>query len=115
MKYEYSKKHYLRNTRLTYADLILDPAAGVWWGVDPKAEAIPSMNPYNSMGNNPTSNIDPEGDLIQFVVGGLINGINGANDGRGFWPAAGQYYQQTGEIIRGGLFHTDPTKSGLGR
>lgn len=47
----------------------LDPAAGVWWSVDPKAEALASMSPYNAMGNNPVSNMDPEGDFFFSDIG----------------------------------------------
>ena len=45
----------------------LDPAMAIWGQVDPKAEAVKSMSPYCSMGNNPISNADPDGDLF-FVM-----------------------------------------------
>ncbi|MEM9919827.1 MAG: DUF6443 domain-containing protein [Bacteroidota bacterium] len=42
----------------------LDPASARWWQVDPKAEALHGLSPYQSMGNNPVSFSDPEGDLF---------------------------------------------------
>ena len=32
--------------------------------MDPKGESLYGMSPYNSMGNNPISHADPEGDLF---------------------------------------------------
>ena len=57
----------------------LDPSIGRWWQVDPKAESYYGMSPYNSMGNNPISMTDPNGDsiigaiLIGAAVGAIIN------------------------------------------
>jgi len=52
----------------------LDPATGRWWQVDPKAEAVMSLSPYQSMGNNPISNADPEGDLFFAIPQISFNG-----------------------------------------
>ena len=46
----------------TYRSLMSDIAR--WGQVDPKAEAVASLSPYQSMGNNPISHTDPEGDLF---------------------------------------------------
>jgi len=53
----------------------LDPATGRWWQVDPKAEAVMSLSPYQSMGNNPISYADPEGDFIPQLVGAVVGGV----------------------------------------
>lgn len=63
----------------------LDPALGRWCQVDPKAESYIGLSPYNSMGNNPISIVDPEGDFF-FVaaLGPLLSGIvSGAIVGAG--------------------------------
>jgi len=45
-----------------------------WWQVDPKAEALIGLSPYQSMGNNPILYSDPDGDFIAQVVGGVVGG-----------------------------------------
>jgi len=92
----------------------LDPVLGKWMQVDSKAEATFSMSPYCSMGNNPVSNADPDGDLffaipqIGFGKGGFSIGLEvgvgipgvlsasvtgGVNIGKGgtsgYWSAQG--------------------------
>ena len=44
----------------------LDFQIGRWWQIDPKADSLLGISPYNSMVNNPISIKDPKGDLIQF-------------------------------------------------
>jgi hypothetical protein len=57
--------------------------------VDPKAEKFHGLTPYNSMGNNPVSNVDPEGDfftgieLVANIVGTFVNAAFGAYDNFG--------------------------------
>ena len=53
----------------------LDPSLGRWWQVDPEAESFYGMTPYNSMGNNPVSIVDPEGDFWHIVIGAAIGGV----------------------------------------
>lgn len=52
-----------------------DAALGRWWQVDPKAEYLYGMSPYNSMGNNPILYNDPNGDFIHIAIGAAIGGI----------------------------------------
>jgi RHS repeat-associated protein len=41
----------------------LDPQIGRFWQLDPQAEALESYSPYESMGNNPITQVDPLGDF----------------------------------------------------
>ena len=41
----------------------------MWLQVDPKAEANKRKSPYCSMGNNPISNVDPDGDIAFAAIG----------------------------------------------
>ena len=59
----------------------LDLSIGRWLQVDPKGEGAYGHSPYNSMFNNPISNVDPEGDFAWGVVAlyAAVNvGINAA-------------------------------------
>ncbi len=78
----------------------LDPVLGVWMQVDPKAEQVIGMYPYCAMGNNPISQMDPDGDLPFLAVMGLIakgaaigvvtNGLNNVHYGKAFFNGAGK-------------------------
>ncbi|MFT3677215.1 MAG: RHS repeat-associated core domain-containing protein [Chitinophagaceae bacterium] len=41
----------------------IDPQIGRFWQIDPEFEAQENSSPYESMGNNPISNMDPLGDF----------------------------------------------------
>ena len=45
-----------------------------WYQVDPKAEYLYSMSPYQAMGNNPILYNDPNGDFIPQLVGAVVGG-----------------------------------------
>ena len=53
-----------------------DPALARWNSVDPKASALMSLSPYNSMNNSPLMYTDPNGDLAWFipVIAGAVGG-----------------------------------------
>jgi RHS repeat-associated protein len=75
----------------------MDPTTGRWMQVDPKAEAAGSMSPYSSMGNNPISQVDPNGDLPFLAVAAIgaftsviSNGINNHKRGQDFFAGAGE-------------------------
>ncbi|MEM1318666.1 MAG: RHS repeat-associated core domain-containing protein [Bacteroidota bacterium] len=54
----------------------LDPSIGRWWNVDPKAESFVSITPYNSMGCNPISFKDPDGDeIVTFLTAVAVHAI----------------------------------------
>lgn len=77
----------------------LDPTLGLWWSVDPQAESLYGLSPYQSMGNNPIYYNDPNGDFIAQVVGGVVGaGLNVFNNWdkivRNPWSAIG--YATTG-------------------
>lgn len=70
--YGYNGIESLENRQLNLATYrILDPGIGRWYQVDPAAESFYGLSPYVSMGNNPVSFIDPEGDFI-FTLAALI-------------------------------------------
>ena len=52
----------------------LDPTIGRWMQVDPYAEPNAMYSPYNSMNNNPISNVDPLGDnpFLYAAIGGAV-------------------------------------------
>ena len=52
----------------------LDPELGRWWSVDPQATSLMGLSPYNSMGNSPLVNADPNGDLFWFMPHISFNG-----------------------------------------
>ena len=67
----------------------LDPTIGRWLQVDPAAESLMVMSPYNTMGNNPILYSDPNGDfipqLIGAAVGVTVNGIGNLAKGDSFF------------------------------
>jgi len=64
---------------------------GRWLQVDPEAEKFYPLSPYNSMGNNPVSMVDPDGDepitamLLGAAIGVISNGISNLSQGNNFF------------------------------
>ncbi len=98
----------------------LDPALGMWLGVDPKAEALYGLSPYQAMGNNPITQVDPEGDIFFAIpqigysnsggfsfgleVGVGIPGVLSASITGGFSTKNGAYWSGQGyaAVLYGG-------------
>jgi len=78
----------------------MGPETALWGQVDPKAEAMYGMSPYSSMGGNPISYADPQGDLpflavvgIGAILGGQINAIKTAVNGGDLGDVAGAWFK----------------------
>lgn len=106
----------------------LDPAIGRWWQVDPMTEEFYGLSPYNSMANNPISNIDPNGDWVHIAIGAVAGGVinlgvkvvqgkvNSFGDGLaafGIGAAAGAVTAATGGAASGALFGYGTVASGF--
>jgi len=76
----------------------LDPSIGRWLQVDPKAEAVSSLSPYQSMGNNPISNADPAGDLFFAIPQISFNGGFSVGLEVGFGLPGGASISATGTV-----------------
>jgi RHS repeat-associated protein len=101
--YQYNGIEFEESLNLNFAYYrTLDPTIGRWMQIDPKAEFLYSITPYNSMMNNPMFFNDPNGDIAPVVVAGIVGGIIGA---------AGNIYDQyrqgnlqsTGDWIKAGV------------
>ena len=57
-----------------FGSRMYDASVGRWFNVDPRASERPNHSPYLAMGNNPISNIDPDG---EFFFGTLLSGLAG--------------------------------------
>ena len=78
----------------------LDPTIGRWLQVDPMAEPNAMYSPYNSMNNNPISNVDPDGDLpflanvgIGAIMGGFSKAIPTLINGGSLGDVAGAWFK----------------------
>jgi RHS repeat-associated protein len=57
----------------------LDPRLGRWWAIDPEAASLAHQSPYVSMDDNPISNNDPMGDIVDLGEKGNGRGRNKVN------------------------------------
>lgn len=54
----------------------MDPQIGRLWQIDPEAENLASYSPYEAMGNNPISNVDPLSNFCtRFGAWGIVYGM----------------------------------------
>mgnify|MGYP000574538257 CR=1 FL=1 len=90
-RYKYNGIEYDDDLAFNFALYrVLDPSIGRWLQVDPKAEKLERISPYQSMGNNPIKYNDPEGDIIVNMIGAAVfsvglNGLNNASNGDPFF------------------------------
>jgi RHS repeat-associated protein len=102
-------------------------ALGCWMQVDPKAEGAMNQSPYNSMWNNPISNMDPNGDFafmaalgyaaLSVTANGIINEARGGSffDGAAGAAFAGAFTGGIGSAIGAGVSgHLPSTNINLG-
>lgn len=76
----------------------LDPQIGRWWQHDPKAGMLASRSPYESMGSNPVSNVDPLGDLWGRKKNGTPKWWN-KGIGKGYEDVTGRILQIDGKKV----------------
>lgn len=82
-KYQYNGIEFADELNLNWFDAKyrdLDPTIGRWTTMDPEIEEFYDLSAYNSMGNNPIKNTDPEGDLWDVIwdVGNVIYDVGSA-------------------------------------
>ena len=53
----------------------LDTRIGRWWAIDPEEHNQEDYSPYSAMNNDPISKNDEDGDIWNYVLGGLAGGI----------------------------------------
>jgi RHS repeat-associated protein len=69
-RYKFTAKELDNETQYTYFGArYLDSDISIWLSVDPSAELYPSLSPYNYCGNNPTGNIDSNGEWFFGLFG----------------------------------------------
>lgn len=91
----------------------LDPSIVRWLQIDPEAESYYNLNPYNSMGNSPVVNNDPNGDsfLAAAIIGAAVsvigNGVGNVMNDQKFFAGAGQaaLFGAISGIISTGIGH----------
>ena len=95
----------------------LDPSLGRWWQVDPEAESLYGLSPYNAMNNNPVLLNDPNGDLppvlAAIALTSLVMGIGNtvANYTPGMTLSEGLAYFTVGAGAGGAAF-VNPAAAG---
>ncbi len=76
----------------------LDPQIGRFWQIDPQTEALESYSPYESMGNNPITNVDPMGNFKTKFGAWLHTVFNGGEIGQN---THGEYYVSKTDVSVG--------------
>ena len=75
---------------------LLDPRLGRWLSTDPEEKQFPSLNPFNSMENNPIELNDPNGDCPNCVTAGVGAAV-------GFFVELGS--QIVGNVVSGNSWY----------
>ncbi|WKN43207.1 RHS repeat-associated core domain-containing protein [Tunicatimonas pelagia] len=94
-----------------------DPAVGRTWQQDPHAESYDNLSPYSWVGNNPISNIDPDGrDWYRDQEGNevLIIGVTGEVDGFEWVRADNSAYQLEEVTVSAGMSESAANAARLG-
>jgi RHS repeat-associated protein len=94
----------------------LDPVIGRWWSVDPKAEVLYGLNPYNAMNNSPMVFNDPNGDIAPLIVAGIM-AIGGIANLASNWDNVSNFTEGASYFVNGavsyGIATVNPVLGGV--